>query len=219
MSSWFLFAVALEDGLNPCALLTCAVFLMMSLWISPTGLHRGKFLFVFFLVVLILNFVFSLGFLSNLLAIKWVIRLFLSINFLLGLFFACAGAVFVYDWFLACRGKSAETLLSTRIFSVKEKKVSGIFVSLAVVAAGAVMSFLSTVWPPNYVVSLTANNLYLPGRCLGTFFSLGLYSFIQLWFLLLLLALIAGNILTPRMRQMINAAVFFCAAGAVMYLL
>ncbi len=207
-----------EDGLNPCVLLTCSVFVMLCLWFERRHLDIKKCAMVFIVSSFVFNFIFGLGFLGRFLWAEDFTRYLIIANAVLAFFCAVAGVIFVYDWVLMLRGKDPQILWSGRLFRSHKTTQNNLLISAGIVVIAAVMSILASVWPPNYYITMIANNLGLPGMFLEAFALLALYAIVQLWLLIVIALVFSGNKLTSRLRQMISAAVFFSAAGIVFYI-
>ena len=217
MPWWIPFTAGLEDGINPCTLVTCAVVLVLRLWLEGKGLDPKKFLPVFIVSIVTVNFLLNLGFLADILSARIFQKTAVFIYMALALVFAGAGAVFFYDWVLLFKGKDVQNLFSRRMFqcTMTGKKYRPLHV--AVIAAAVVTGVLSSIWPPNYYITILSNNLYVPGRFWNTAGLLAMYALVQMWLIICVAILFSWGRLTLRLRQVMNAAVFLSAAAAVVY--
>lgn len=194
------FIAGIKDSINPCALVTCALLLLLR---SPR--ERALFLGA----VLVFGTMFNLGFAAPFLSSRMFSRA-ASIGYLaLGAVFLVAGVLFFYGW---SKG---------RAFQAKPQEEHGLrcwITRLAVIALGLSMSAASTIWPVDYSIILMSNNALLPGQFLGAASMLAVYGFVQLWPAIALAIAFSLERLTPRLRQVITSAVFLSAGVGAIYI-
>ncbi|MBI4308879.1 MAG: hypothetical protein HY591_00960, partial [Candidatus Omnitrophica bacterium] len=173
---------------------------------------------VFIVSLFAVNLVLNLGFFISIFSGNVFEQTAVFIYRALALVFAALGGVFFYDWALLLKGKDRQSLLTTRLFQSGMSSPKFKLIYAAVIGLAGVMSVLSSIWPANYYITLVGNNLYLPGRFLGTAGFLALYASVQMWLIVFLAALFSWGRVTPRLRQVMSAAVFLSAAVAIIYI-
>lgn len=215
---WIPFSAGFEDGLDPCALMTVAIVIVLYLWLRR-GLKPGKFLGLFFAGLIILNLVFNLGFFIQIWASPAVQKVSVVLYKILAVGFLGLGAVFFYDWVLLIKGKDPQVLLSRRLFNKNAtlKKGQAQKAIFMMIAAALIVSLISTVWAPNYYISMIANNFLVPGRRWETVFLLMVYTVVELWLALVLAAVLRRGKLSVRLEQLVFCAVFLVAGGSALY--
>ncbi len=205
---WIPFAAGLEDGLNPCALVSAAVFLLVCLKIERKA---GVFLITLFATNLALN----IGILGQYLGAPVFLKAMIGMTFVLAAACAIAGGVFLYDWLLLLLGRDQGRLLSIRLCLSDPQSNNVRQGRKGVIALGIVLGLVSSAWPMNYYMSILANDILAPGRFWGGVVMMALYTLVQLWLLYVLAFVFLRGQLTPRLRLIICAAVFLSAAGGV----
>ena len=216
---WIPFAAGFEDGLNPCALMTCAVLILVSLWGRRRGFNWGKCAVFFVVPMFALNLVLNTGFLQNVLLTGAFQRAAVSAYFILAAVFAIIGGIFVYDWGAMLRHKDGTALLSDRLLGPSKTagRLGGFWV-LLVMAVAVAMSVTSSIWPANYFMTVIGNDIWSPGQFWATLGTLSIYTAVQLWLIVFFAVLCAWGRIALRLRQVMCAAVFLSAAGAVVYI-
>jgi hypothetical protein len=213
---WIPWSLGFQDGINPYAVLACAIVLTARLWLERRGLQPKKFLVILIASAFILNLLLSagvfFGIVSTVIFQKTMLVLYLG----LALGFIAAGAVFFYDWALWLNGKDPQTLLSGRM-SRTGAVSRGRWEIFAVIVLGVVVSFIGTLWPPDAFITVVSNNIFIPGQFWPGMKILAMYTAAALWLPVFFMVLSLWHSLTPRLRQVIYAAVFLSAGTAVLY--
>ena len=217
LTSWWIpWTVGLKDGLNPGTLMICAFMILACLWMEGRGIKPKNYLIIWFIAACGFNVMFSLGAFAGVLLSNAVQNLILIVHYVFAVFAIAAGVVFFYDWSLLARGKDPVGLFSFRIFQNSQKRqIKGL--GFAAIAVGLMTSLIQSIWPSDLFITVMVSNLYVAGRGLATIGLLLMYSLAQLWLPMVLALLFFGISLTPRLRQVISAAVFFAAAASIFY--
>ena len=217
LTSWWIpWSIGLKDGLNPGTLMMCAGLILAYLWMEGRGLAYKKYFTLWFMATCGFNIVFNLGAFAGILLSSVFQNAVLIVHYVLALVAMIAGIVFFYDWMLWAKGKDPAGLLSVRIFK-KEAPQDFKWLGFVAIALGLAMSLLGSIWPCDLFITVMGSNLYVTGRTWATIALLLTYSCAQLWLPIVLAILLFGGRLTPRLRQVISAAVFFAASASIFY--
>ena len=145
----------LQDGLNPCIFMTCAVFIANGLWLSRRSLPVFWFRIIFVLVYALGDLIFNFGpaqiyiFHNNFIFFDKILY------FVLGIWALISGILYFRRWFLLSRGLPLEGIVDGKI------KFSFGLVFLAfllTVLLAMVLSALATLWPINNYFMILGND-------------------------------------------------------------
>ena len=211
------FSAGVQDSLNPCALMTAAIMIALHSWLGSNSIKPGKFLAIFMVVLAAVSLAFNLGFFVALWSLPQVQKVSAVLYKVLAVIALVLGCLFFYDWVRLARGADPQTLPGRRLFRPTAGPSRKLAVGVAIIAA-LVVGIINTVWPPNYYVSLIANNFLLPGRRLQTALLLSVYTVVALWLVLLVAAvLVKADCKVPlRLQKLAHSAVFLVAGGSVL---
>jgi len=214
MSWWIPFGAGLEDGINPCVLMTCAAMLGLRLWLERKGLKPEKFLGFFIAYVFAFNLALTMGVGAKFLSTPVFHKIAVVGGLALAAVFLAVGAVFFYDWMT---GTIANISGPDYRGNRERQKARSWVLYLGIGVLGLLMSVAGSIWAADYNIIILSNNLLMPGRFWGTAGILAVYTLVQLWPAILLAVLFAWGQMTARLRQVITSAVFLSAAVGVIY--
>jgi hypothetical protein len=211
---WDLWRIAigagLQDGFNPCTLMTCAVFMLHGIWLSQyePRLARLRILFVLTYIPGLLYF--NFGPIGTTLFHKPFVLTAKIAYFVLGAASFILGSWFLKSWFLAHRGHG-EDLTSQKTKS----PVSIILLCLLTVFLSGLLSMLATLWPINYYMALLGTGGPLNGQWQAVISLLAGYVITSLWPLWFLWAFLSIKNIRPTLFKIVCASVFFVASSSV----
>lgn len=200
---WVPLTTGIEDGVNPCALINCAIFLFLYLWFENQGFNVRKFSVLYIASSFVVSFVLNLGFFANFLLTSVFRKSAVNGYKILAFLVLGLGLQLCFNLWRGRSFKSINGILSNKI------------ALFAVLLLAAVMSVGGSIWPPNYMITILSNGLMMPGKVLASMFALVMYSFFALWLMVGFSAMFSWSRLTPRLRQIVCAAVFMSAAASV----
>jgi len=202
----------LQDGLNPCIFMTCAVFLAQRQWLERKFLRIGWLSIVFVVIYWISSLIFSFGpgqivvFQRNFISIAKIIY------FILGVWSFVLGVVFFKEWLLLRRGKLTESQIDEKTKSVVG---AGVGVRLAIIIIAVVLSAVASLWPINSYVLLLGSAAILKGEWLGGMVLLGNYVLATMWPLWFVWAFIVIKNLRSSLLKIVCSSIFFTASSCV----
>jgi len=198
----------LQDGLNPCIFMTCAVFILN---FSQIAWSRIIFVLVYALSFLEFNFgpaqVFT--FQKNFIFTAKILY------FVLGIWTFISGVLFFKDWFLMHHGLSAKDLTDKKI---KPFVGGGLTVLLTTVMPAVVLSALATLWPINNYIMLLGNETILKGQWLMVIPLLAGYVLMSMWPLWFMWAFLSIKNLRPSLLKILCASIFFTASSCMIFI-
>ncbi len=202
---WIPLAAGLEDGVNPCVLMTCVAFVLYHFWLSAksvvhSALWRGVWIGLLVLSSMVLN----LGVGQEVLFLPVFQKTVQMMYLMAGVVAVIGGVILLVDWFRLRRG-----LLGRPLFS--SKPVSLVMVWVVTVVSALLLSVLATLWPMSYYITILANFLVIPGKFTSVALFFVLYTLLFWWPLYLL-----GWFMAPRMPQGLTKIVYasvFLSAG------
>jgi hypothetical protein len=217
----------LLDGLSPVRMAVAGLFLLFLFLPFSGRASRHWFSFnysaynIFFaMLVLLLG---DLPFLNP----PWLHAFAVAYYLFIGVVLLLAGAGFLFDWYRMLRGDGRRPFISDIL-----KRVPAVPLVWTVVIIMAVgLSFIAgnRIWPPNYFVSLSLNNLVYPGLRWFVLGQLFIYSMaLSAWLFLVwfMFAQMSGEHFLARtfvrhksLVRVILAAVYFAIGASLLYLL
>ena len=204
----------LQDGLNPCIFMACAVFITLGFWFKRHSFRGGwlriSFVLVFALGVLIFNF----GPVQILVFSKFFMIAVKVLNFIFGVGAFILGVVFFKDWVLLKRGLCPEGLdegLSKPLTS------AGFVVIFSTVIAALLLSALATFWPSNNYIMLLGNAAILKGQWQMVLPILLGYVVCVMWPLWFVWAFLSIKHLRPSLLKIVCASIFFTASSILVW--
>jgi len=202
----------LQDGLNPCIFMTCAVFIVYGFWLSSSPLPIRQLTITFGLIYILstLNFNFGPGQIfvlqkSFCFAAK-------IIYFVLGIVAFILGVLSIKEWFLSYRRSTAAKMAG------EKTNIPVFLVWLITAVLAAVMSALATTWPVNKYIILLGNEAIIKGQWQTIMPLLVTYVLFSTWPLWFVWALLSIKNLRPALSKIICAAVFFTASSSMILL-
>ncbi len=209
------YGAGLQDGLNPCIFMTCAVFIAYGLWLKKNSLGIGWWRIIFGLAYAAGTLEFNFGPAQIFIFQKNFIFAAKIIYFILGVCAFILGILFFKDWFLMRRGLSAGNLTDDKI---KPFAGSGLAVYLMAVILGLALSALATVWPINNYIMLLGNETILKGQWQTVMPLLAGYVFFSMWPLWFVWAFLSIKNLRPSLLKIFYASIFFTASSCVIFI-
>ncbi len=212
----------LQDGLNPCIFMACAVFICYSLFVIPAkaGIHN-------FSRMCWWPVIFGLAYAAGILAFNFgPAQIFVFqknfifaakiIYFVLGLWAFVLGVLFFKDWFLMRKRLPADEFPSP-CGRGQGRGILGALLMTIILAVA--LSALATLWPINYYIMLLGNEAILKGQWQMGMPLLGGYVFFTMWPLWFIWAFLSIKNLRPSLVKIICASVFFTASSCVIFIL
>ena len=96
---WYIpLTAGLQDGINPYALMTCAMLLALHFWLGRKGLKPEKFLGVFIGSVFVFNLALNIGFCAQFVSGPVFHKTVIFAYFVLAAAFLSAGVGLFYGW-------------------------------------------------------------------------------------------------------------------------
>lgn len=201
---WIPLAGGLEDGVNPCALMTAAVTLWGLLWLKQCGLKKRWF-FLFILFLLLISFILNCGLdvwtwnKYFQMIVRWLyILLAASVGF--------KGIKFLYQWFLLLRGKEIKDDSSTQV------KLSPLALGAIICLAAIFLGLLASVWSTNYYISVFSMYMRMPGQFIAMAYLIGLYTLVSFWIVYAVAGTVFLSSINKRLFKIIAAAILLSAS-------
>jgi len=205
----------LHDGLNPCLLMSSAVFIAYG-FLFPSKSYKINFLRFLFLLVYGLSFlIFNFGPAPGFVFQKNFINLSKVLYFLLGVGSFGLGVLSFKEWFDLSRGKLVQKSVE-ETSSVPLLKFCGAYGGGVILAC--VLSALSTFWPMNVYLMILGNEALLKGQWSTILPLLLVYSFVSLWLLWLVWAFLSLKKIRLSLYKIICASIFFTASSVVFFI-
>ncbi len=198
--------VGLQDGLNPCIFMTCAVFIAYGRWIE-----KKSFVLVYALSTLFFNFGPAQIFIFR----KEFIFAAKIIYFGLGLWAFVSGILFFKDWLLTHGKMPAKDPADEKI---KPFAPSGLIAYLTTLILAVALSALATLWPINNYVMLLGNEAFLKGQWPMVMPLLAGYIFFSMWPLWFVWAFLSIKNLRPSLLKILCASIFLTASSCVIFI-
>ena len=206
----------LQDGLNPCVLMTCAVFIALRLWLkcAPDRAFVRCLLFVLVYAGSFFYFTFGPG------QVLVLHKQFIFTARLLYLIFSLAtgvfGFLFLADWVHLRKNADVKGLIEHKI---KPLVLNAPLVVLISVIVAVLFSILATLGPVNYYILLLGNEAFLKGHWLPVIPVMASYVLASLWPLFLIMGVFSIKTLPLSLVRIIFAGVFFCASTCVIFII
>jgi hypothetical protein len=206
----------LQDGLNPCIFMTCAVFIIHSLWLKRRSLKSGWLRIIFALVYASSSLEFNFGPAQIFLFHKNFIFAVKIFYFVLGVGAFITGILFLKDWFLLHRGVPAKDECPLPKAGGQGKGSWGVL--LTTVLLGLVLSALATLWPVNNYIMLLGNETILKGQWQAVMPLLLGYVFTSMWPLWFVWAFLSIKNLRPSLLKIVCSSIFLTASSCVIFI-
>jgi len=207
--------VGLQDGLNPCIFMACAVLIILKLRLSPRPLLNLWGPVIFVLVYALGVLAFDFGPAQIIVLHKYFITAAKILYFVLGLGSFVLGVVFIKDWFLLSRNLPAGDFIDKRI---KLFAPQGWVVYLTIVIMALLLSAIATLWPINIYFLILGNEVLVKGQWQMVMPVLAVYIFASMWALLLAGAFISIKNLRPSTLKIFCAAIFLTASTTMIFI-
>ena len=204
--------IGLQDGLNPCIFMTCAVFILQGFWLKARSL-KSIWLRVLFVLTYASSFLeFNFGRAQIFVLQKEFLFVSRIIYFILGIGTLILGVVFLKDWFLLSRKQSVKDLAENKV-----KVFTGSYVVMYFITSvlGVGLSALATAWPINAYIMLLGNTATLKGKWLIVMPYLSVYVLFSMWPLWFVWAFLSIKNLRPSMLKIFCASIFFTASACM----
>jgi hypothetical protein len=206
------FASGLQDGLNPCIFMTCAVFIVLGLWLSGgfAGMVWLRILFVLMYGLSLLVFNFGPGQILTyhkgfLLAAK-------TLYLALGIWAFILGILFFSDWVKLRRGRTVKDLTD----NASKTSVARMPMALMTPVLAVVLAGLATLAPVNKYMLLLGNEALLNGQWKQMIPVLLGYTTATMWPLWFVCLFLSIKNLRPSFLKIVCAAIFFTASSCVL---
>ena len=209
----------LFDGVNPCQLGTFAVFLVFLVWSAKEGKTALIVSFRFILVNMAALLCFRLGIKNEIFSGTGYPSLAAGYYVVLAILCAGVGIAFLYDWFFLFQGRAGKGAV---IAFLRRSSGGGIVTFSLGLVLSVLAAFMANYWPIDSSATITANEMFLPGKAVSVFGGLTAYGFFQQWPLFLLAFFYFFVLREGRLRRFVNnrlslfaiiAAAFYAALG------
>jgi len=207
--------VGLQDGLNPCIFMSCAVFIAYGLWAKARSLPVFWLRLIFVMVYLLGAAAFNFGPLQVFAFQKIVIIAYKILYLILSVGAFAAGALLLKDWFLLTRGLPSEIPLDRKI---KPFKWGWLVAFLLTLLLPIILSGMATLWPINTYLMLLGNEAIIRGEWRLVASLVSVYVVCSLWPLWLVWAFTGIRKLPETTPRIIFSAVFFAASTTMIFI-
>ena len=198
----------LQDALNPCIFMTCAVFIAHGLWLKANDWLR----IIFGLVYAAGIFEFNFGPAQIFIFRKEFIFAAKILYLGLGVWAFVLGVLFFKDWFLIYRRLPVEDK------KIRPFALGGLAVYLTTVILAVGLSALAALWPVNNYIMLLGNEAILNGQWQVVMPLLAGYIFFSMWPLWLVWVFLSIKNLRPSLLKIFCASVFFTASSCMIFI-
>ncbi len=208
---WVPLVAGLEDGVNPCALMTAAFILLGLLWLKRYGL-KTTWLFLLIGTIFLVSFILNCGFLAIFvwdkhfeMAVRWI-------YVVLAIGVGWQGLRFLRQWFWLVKGRKIDS------GGLVQRKFSILTLGFVVVVIGSVLSLMATLWPMNYYIAVFSLYLLIPGQGPAMALLIGIYTLMSWWVLYLVGGVVSLEVVNPRLFKIVSAAILLSASLSVINL-
>jgi hypothetical protein len=205
--------IGLQDSLNPCIFMTCAVFIACGFWLKKRSLPGGWPRIIFGLAYVSSFLEFNFGPAQIFLFHKNFIFAAKILYFVLGVLAFISGALFFKDWVLLHRKQSVKAQTDEKIKPFVGGQ--GLAVLLTTVILGVALSALATLSPINNYIMLLGNETILKGQWQTVMPLLLGYVFTSMWPLWLVWVFLSIKNLSPSLLKIVCSAIFFTASSCM----
>ena len=205
---WIPLAAGLQDGVNPCILMSAAATLLGLLWVKTLGFSRRWFL-ILVAAIIFSTFILNCGVFDRLVFNKYFETIAKGIYVLLALAIGFKGLKFLNQWFCLLKGKAIKPE------SMAPIKLSPLALGFVMALGGIILSVLATLWPVNYYVSLFQLYMMMPGQLVPMGFLIALYTLMSLWVVYLSVWILSLETVNQRLFKIVAAAIFLSASIGV----
>ncbi len=199
------YGAGLQDGLNPCIFMTCAVFIAFGLWIK-----KEFFVLIYALSTLFFNFGPAQIFIFR----KEFIFTTKIIYFVLGVWAFILGILFLKDWFLLHRGLRTQNPADEKT----KPRPALLRMCLITVMLAVALSALAALWPINSYILLLGNGAILKGLWQSVMPLLAGYILTSMWPLWLVWAILSIKNLRPSLLKILCASIFLTASSSAIFI-
>ena len=206
----------LQDGLNPCIFMACAVFIIHGLWLKRRSLKSGWPRIVFGLAYAAGALEFNFGRAQIFVYRKEFVFATKILYLGLGVWAFVAGILFLKDWVLLHRGAPAKDEFPP--LKAGDQRRRGWRVLLTTVLLGLVLSALATFWPVNNYIMLLGNEAILTGQWQTVMPLLTGYVFFSMWPLWVVWVFLSIKNLKPSLLKIFYASIFFTASTCMIFM-
>ena len=210
-----IFGVGLQDGLNPCIFMTCAVFIVYGFWLKANSLRVIWFRIIFGLIYVLGDIAFNFGPFQIFVFQKYPVLFAKILYFVLGIWFFVLGILFFKDWFLLTRGLPTKDLTDNKIRPFAGRVLVAL---LTTVILAVVLSAMATLWPINTYFMLLGNEAVIRGQWHVVITLVGGYVLSSMWPLWFVWAFLSIKDFRPSLFKIICASIFFTASTAMIFI-
>ena len=215
-----LFSIAcgtgLQDGLNPCIFMTCAVFIIHGLWLKRRSLKSGWPRIIFGLAYAAGVLEFNFGRAQIFVFRKEFVFAAKILYLGLSLWAFVAGILFLKDWVLLHRTAPAKDELLLPKAGDQGRRNWGVIP--ITVLLGLVLSALATLWPIDNYMMLLGNEAILKGQWQVVMPLLAGYVFFSMWPLWVVWAFLSIKNPRPSLLKIFYASIFFTASTCMIFM-
>ena len=205
----------LRDGLNPCMLMTCAVFIVYGLWLNKRSLPVFGLCSVFVLIYGLSSLAFNFGPGQIFVLQKYFMITARIIYFILGAGSFVFGVLYFKDWLSLVREGS---LKDQAVGEFKILSVGGVLMCLMAVVLGVGLSALSTYWPASKYVIVLGNEALIKGQWGLVMPMLLSYVVVSMWLLWFVWAFLSIKNIRPSLLRIVCSSIFFAASSCMILL-
>jgi len=192
----------LKDSFNPCALVTVLFLLFLVSELRRRRIHASRYAALFISAVFIWLLVLSLDALMPIIYSSGFLKAARVFYIVAGFFLAVCGAVHLGDWLRMRRqGNKPSFFPLVSVPDAEPEWRMDIKIVFLTVFSAALLSTLSTIWPPDGYVSFYLSFLYLPGKTAETYILMLIYNLSLMASLIAAYVLVSSRLFARSVRQ------------------
>ena len=202
------FVAGMEDGINPCFLISFSVILLGMLWFKRAGISRLWVLF-FLVVMMVSTFAFNCGFWDKVVLNNYFQIAARAIYLLLAVTIGLKGFQFLRQWISMLKGNEIKPEAPVKV------KLEPFVITVILLVVGFVLSMLSTLWPINSYIMTFSIYMMLPGKLIVLGPLVFIYTIVSFWFVCIAIPVFALESRNQRLFKMIAAVSLLSASIGV----
>ncbi|MBF0489002.1 MAG: hypothetical protein HQL15_00105 [Candidatus Omnitrophica bacterium] len=208
---WVPLAAGLQDGINPCFLLTAALILLWLRWCQRVNINK-LCLLLFLLSIILTKFIFNIGLLDRILLNNYFQPIAKCFYVLVAIVVGLNGLMFLKQWFGLLKGKDVKAgVFISRSFSFVD-------LLLGAILAGIVLGSFLPLWPVNYYILASSIHMMMPGQEIALGLMIVFYTVLSFWMVYVMIWVSSLESSNQRLFKMMAAAVLLSASLGVITL-
>ena len=206
---WVPVATGLQNGVNPCLLITAALVLLGLLWFKRAGIHRA-WIILLIVSIIVSSFTFNCGFHDKIVLNSYFEIIARCVYAVLGILVGLKGLKFLNEWFLLLKGKEIKSQAPV------ELRLSAITLIVIIPLMGFLLSMLASVWPVSFYMVVFSAYMAMPGQLIPLGLLILLYTALSLWIVYLVIGVSFLESKNQRLFKIIAAAILLSASLGVL---